>query len=167
MHLEYKKLVPSAQPPERNKIADAGWDLRSLEYHSLSPGQQVSVHTGLAIQLSPDPDSPDEQKLYSPDTGLFTYYLRIAGKSGLADKHGIHIAGGVVDRGYTGEIVVILANLGFYMNGQLVSRPFEVNIGDKIAQLVPTIIPRITHSLIVDEFPVTERGDAGFGSSGV
>ena len=64
---------------------------------------------------------------------------------------------GVIDAGYTGSIVVKLYNHS--------DNEIAVDCGDKISQLV--ILPVITPTVeLVDEFPITERGDNGFGSTG-
>jgi dUTP pyrophosphatase len=64
---------------------------------------------------------------------------------------------GTIDSGYRGEIGVILYNTGF--------EPFEVNVGDRIAQLVIQKFETAEFEL-VDVLSETERGDGGFGSSG-
>jgi len=68
-----------------------------------------------------------------------------------ANNHLIH------NSGYRGEICVILRNEG--------KLPFQLNYGDRIAQLVvcPIVIPDVVE---VDELDDTERGDGGFGSTG-
>ena len=81
-------------------------------------------------------------------------------RSGLAIKHGISCvnAPGLIDPNYRGEIKVIVHNAG--------AEPFAVAKGDRIAQLllVPYAAPEIA---VVGELAATERGAAGFGSSGV
>jgi dUTP pyrophosphatase len=79
----------------------------------------------------------------------------------LAVKHGLDTLAGVIDPDYTGEIKVVLQNLD-------VNQPFVIRPGYRIAQLV--LINCITPE--VNEVPsentrLTERGDAGFGSTGV
>lgn len=96
------------------------------------------------------------------DTGVHVeipkgYVGFIKSKSGLAVKHGLTAAGGVIDSGYTGSIVVKLFNH--------TSKPYEFNAGEKIAQLV--LLPIITPDLeLVDSLEDTDRGSNGFGSSG-
>ena len=81
----------------------------------------------------------------------------IKSKSGLAVKHGLTAAGGVIDSGYTGSVVVKLFNH--------TSISYEFKAGEKIAQLV--ILPIITPDLeVVDSLEDTDRGSNGFGSSG-
>ena len=62
-----------------------------------------------------------------------------------------------MDSDYRGEVGVILANLG--------AEPFVITRGDRIAQLVIAPYTRAEWTL-VDAHPPTERGEAGFGSTG-
>ena len=84
-------------------------------------------------------------------------YGRIAPRSGLATK-GIDVAAGVIDWDYTGEIRVLLVN-----NSDIA---FEVNIGDRIAQLIIERIATVKFET-VKSLTDTERGEKGFGSTGV
>ena len=95
------------------------------------------------------------------DTGVHVeipkgYVGFIKSKSGLAVKHGLTAAGGVIDSGYTGSVVVKLFNH--------TSISYEFKAGEKIAQLV--LLPIITPDLeVVDSLEDTERGSNGFGST--
>ena len=84
-------------------------------------------------------------------------YGRIAPRSGLAVKYGIHVGAGVIDPDYTGELKVCLFNLG--------SVPFEIKQGERIAQLIleKCLTPLIQE---VDELKKTMRANRGFGSTG-
>lgn len=95
------------------------------------------------------------------DTGVhveipeaFTGFIK--SKSGLNVKHGL-TADGVIDAHYTGSIAVKLYNHTM--------TPYKFKAGDKVAQLVilPCVIP---HLEFVDHLEETDRGDAGFGSTG-
>ena len=55
-------------------------------------------------------------------------YGRIAPRSGLASKFGLTVGAGVIDRDYRGIVYVLLFNLG--------ERELEINVGDRIAQLI-------------------------------
>ena len=139
--LEVKLLHPDAALPARTRAGDAGYDLRCVEPFVLRPAERALVPTGLALALPP---------------GLAGLVLP---RSGLAHRHGITCANspGLIDPNYRGEIKVVLHNAG--------DEPFAVAKGDRIAQLllVPYVAPEIA---VVDELPDSERGDAGFGSSG-
>ena len=82
-------------------------------------------------------------------------------RSGLALKHGVSMvnAPGTIDAGYRGEIKVLLINHD-------PDNPFVIHRGDRIAQL---IIQRVEHALFheVGQLPGSDRGDGGFGSTGV
>lgn len=83
-------------------------------------------------------------------------YGRIAGRSGLGVR-GIDVAAGVVDCDYRGEIKVVLVNH--------TDEPFEVRVGDRIAQMILTRYEPMEPEECL-EVSVTERGEAGFGSTG-
>ncbi|TCL82938.1 dUTP pyrophosphatase [Curtobacterium sp. PhB142] len=121
---------------------DAGADLVSTEAFVLQPGERHLVATGLRIAL---PEG---------------YAAFVVPRSGLAAKHGITIVNspGTVDSGYRGEIKVSLLNTDR-------SEPYEVHVGDRIAQLIVMPVPRVTYTH-VEELPDSVRGQGGFGSSG-
>ena len=139
--LAVQLLHPAAVAPERTRPGDAGFDLRAVEEFSLAPGERALVPTGVAIALPPG------------HAGLVTP------RSGLAIKHGISVVNGpgLVDPNYRGELKVVLVNLG--------AETFHGEVGDRIAQLL--IVPFATPPVqVVDVLDDTERGAAGFGSSG-
>lgn len=132
-------LDEGAFEPTRAHPTDAGLDLRTKEKFVLWPGHCHTFDTGVHIELP------------------HGYYGKIESKSGLNVKDSVVSCGGVIDEGYTGSIAVKLYNFG------KLDKEFEK--GDKIAQLViqPYIAPKME---IVDSLEETERGDAGFGSTG-
>ena len=82
---------------------------------------------------------------------------KIESKSGLMMKEGITVPGGVVDSGYTGSIAVTLENHTMF--------PYVSERGEKIAQII--FLPCLLDDLQqVPELDATDRGDAGFGSTG-
>jgi dUTP pyrophosphatase len=86
-------------------------------------------------------------------------YARIAPRSGLTVKNCIDVGAGVVDYDYRGNVGVVLFNHS--------DKDFEVKRGDRIAQL---IIQKILNAQVVSnetELSQTDRGMAGFGSTGV
>lgn len=86
-------------------------------------------------------------------------YGRVAPRSGLAVKNFIDVGAGVVDSDYRGNVGVVLFNFS--------DEDFQVKKGDKVAQL---ICEKIEYPELIEEkenLTVTERGDAGFGSTGV
>jgi dUTP pyrophosphatase len=140
--LQVQLLHPDAVAPARTRPGDAGHVLRAVEAAEIAPGERALIPTGIAIALPPG------------TAGLVTP------RSGLAAAHGITLlnAPGLIDPNYRGEIKVIVHNAG--------DEPFTVARGDRIAQLllVPYAAPEIA---VVGELPATERGAAGFGSSGL
>lgn len=133
------RLDPGAYLPDRAHPEDAGLDIRAIEADKVLPGEGVVFRTGVHVEI---PDGC---------CGL------LVSKSGLNVAFGI-TSTGLIDQGYTGEILVKL-----YNHGPL---PYTVSQGQKISQLV--IIPCLRPALeIVDELPAAAgRGNAGFGSSG-
>jgi dUTP pyrophosphatase len=81
-------------------------------------------------------------------------------RSGLALNHGITVlnAPGTIDSGYRGEVGVVLQNTTHI--------PFAVKPGDRIAQLLIQKVETVKFEF-VDVLDDTERGDGGFGSTGV
>lgn len=132
------QLDPGAYMPERAHELDAGLDLRSPIGVSLLPLHGIGIRTGVHIQLP------------SGTVGM------LKSKSGLNTKFGI-TSEGVIDEGYSGEIVVKLYNHS--------SNTFHIKRGDKISQLV--ILPVLRPTPVqVDKIEGGERGDNGFGSTG-
>ena len=98
-------------------------------------------------------------------TGLFFeipqgYEVQVRPRSGLAVKNGVTCLNtpGTIDSDYRGEIKVILINLG--------QKPFTVKNGDRIAQIVVSPVEQASFCK-VDVLSSTERGEGGFGSTGV
>ncbi|MFG6476672.1 dUTP diphosphatase [Microbacterium sp. P06] len=134
--------IIAAEPPVYAHPGDAGADLTAAEPVSLAPGERALVSTGVRIAL---PDG---------------YVGFVVPRSGLAAKHGITIvnAPGTIDAGYRGEIKVALLNTDS-------TTPYDVAVGDRIAQLIVMPIHRATF-VPVDELPDSSRGQGGFGSTG-
>ena len=132
------KLDDGAFMPTWAHDTDAGLDIRTPRDFVVGPRSNAIVHTGVHVQLPPD------------TAGL------IWSKSGLNVAHDI-ISTGVIDEGYTGEIVVKLYNLG--------DKEYIFATGDKITQMVvqPVAHPPIQ---LVDQLDTSERGANGFGSTG-
>lgn len=122
----------------------AGMDLRASlnEPIELKPLQRVLVPTGIYIEL---PEG---------------YECQIRPRSGLALKHGITVLNspGTIDADYRGEIGVILINLS--------DKPFVINNGERICQMVVARYERVEWKQ-VDSLDDSERGDGGFGHTGV
>ena len=132
------KLDEGAKLPTRQHKWDAGLDLYAMEDGYIRCNQSRTFNTGVHVQI--------------PE-GCVGF---IKSRSGLMVNHGI-VTDGTIDAHYTGPIKVCLFNHG--------SSRYEVKAGDKIAQLVicPCVLPQLEP---VEALPETERGNAGFGSTG-
>jgi len=122
----------------------AGLDLRACIEHvlTLHPGETELIPTGMAIHIG--------------DPG---YAAMILPRSGLGHKHGIVLGNlvGLIDSDYQGQLFISCWNRG--------RTPFMLSPMERIAQLV--IVP-VMHAdfNVVEEFPSSERGENGFGSTG-
>lgn len=130
--------------PAYATLGSAGMDLCSAEKsaRTLYSGDRVLFDTGIFLEIPPGVEG------------------QIRPRSGLAMRHGIIIPNspGTIDSDYRGEVKVLLMNCG--------SSRFVVNPGDRIAQLV--FAQYLTATWDVQEvLSETERGDGGFGSTGV
>ena len=132
-------LDENAKMPCRAHSADAGYDLFSRENAVIYPNAGGIFDTGVHLSI---PEG---------------YVGFLKSKSGLNVKHSIQ-SEGVIDSGFTGSIMVKLFNHG--------SKDVFIAKGQKISQLV--LLPIITPELeLVDSLDQTERGEGGFGSSGM
>jgi len=128
--------------PSYAKHGDAGADLKSAIDYVLLPGERFLIPTGVSIAL--------------PDN----YVGLVHPRSGLAVRNGVTVLNtpGTVDSGYRGEIKVILYNAG--------DADFVIRRGDRIAQLVIQEFVSADFEL-VEVLPSSDRGEGGFGSTGV
>jgi dUTP pyrophosphatase len=143
LKIPFRRLTEAARAPVRAHADDAGCDLHAAEAATIGPGARASVGTGLALAI------PEGH------AGL------VLPRSGLAAKHGIALvnAPGLIDAGYRGEVRVLLLNTDR-------EAPFEIAVGDRIAQLVVVAIgaPAFAEAR---ELPASRRAQGGFGSTGV
>lgn len=143
LHVPIVRLDPDLPAPAYAHPGDAGADLRAAESVILAPGGgRALVPTGVAIALP-------------PGTAGF-----IQPRSGLALKHGVTCLNtpGLIDCGYRDELKVLLVNLD-------PTEPFEVQRGDRIAQLVIQRVEEATFTEVAD-LGDSHRGTGGFGSTG-
>jgi dUTP pyrophosphatase len=131
-------LDDGATMPMRAHPADAGLDLWATEpVGKILPGQVREIPTGVHVAIPPG------------------YVGRIEGRSGMARK-GLVTHQGIIDSGYTGEIVVVMYNNGL---NHVTPEP-----GRAVAQLV--IYPCLLATpLVMGDLPATARGAGGFGST--
>ncbi|NBP55315.1 dUTP diphosphatase [bacterium] len=142
--LSYRKIDNSAVDPEYNYPSDSGFDLYSTENIQIYPLGRELVGTGLQFEIP------------------VGFEIQIRSKSGLALKSGLMVLNspGTIDRGYIGEIKVILFNASQSL--------IKIEKGQKIAQacLCP-VVPGHDVELVLQNQLEGERGDNGFGSTGL
>jgi dUTP pyrophosphatase len=130
--------------PEPATAHSAGVDLRAAldEPVLIEPGEWKLIPAGIRVAI------PLEHE------------WQIRPRSGLALKHGVTVLNspGTIDSDYRGPVCVILVNHG--------TEPFRISRGDRIAQAVLARVSAVCFRQ-VDALPSTERGDGGFGHSGV
>lgn len=139
-YLEVKKIHKDAILPKYSMDSDVGLDLVAVENISLFPMQQKAVKTGLIVKI------PNEH------VGL------IRDRAGIVSKMNVHTAAGTFDPGYRGEISVMLINLS--------DCEVEIEKGMKIAQMIILPVKKVKVKE-VKKLNETERGDKGFGSTGI
>ena len=131
--------------PEYKTSGSAGMDVRACLEDDiiLKPGKTEMIKLGFAMHIQ----DPNVAALIIP-------------RSGLGSKHGIVLGNlvGLIDSDYQGELMVPAWNRS--------EDDFKISSGDRIAQMVIAPVIQATFEL-VDEFEKTDRGEKGFGSSGV
>src|SRR5690625_2166426 len=173
----FKRLSDEATIPTKAHHTDSGFDLYASEDVIIEPGETVIVPTGIAVELPKG------------------FEAQIRPRSGVTAKTKLRVKLGTIDNGYTGEIGVIVDNFRYtkdgvdILNGEVaasISRqvdtidgntitlnksykafPYLIRKGDRIAQLVVQALPEVT-AVEIDGFTEeSERGEGGFGSTGV
>lgn len=138
--LDEDLLVPSYAYP-----SDSGFDLFSTREIEIGPFGRALVPTGIKLSF---------------DEG---YEIQVRPKSGLALKQGLTVLNtpGTVDQGYTGEIQVIVFNTN--------NHSVTISKGMKIAQAVlcPVVCGKMVEFEVIDSVEEKDRGDNGFGSTGI
>lgn len=140
MNVNIKKLHPKAVIPEYKTVGAAGFDLVAVEDVMAFPMNPVSVGTGLAFEIP------------------VGYELEIRSRSGLAFKSNVYAYNGTVDSDYRGEVKIQLTNMG--------NTVFLIEAGDRIAQGIIKPIQQVKF-VEIDSLSETERGEKGFGSTGL
>lgn len=144
-HIKVKIINDSNnQLPAYETYSSAGMDVRAkLDAPlTLQPLQRALIPTGLRMQLPQG------------------YECQVRPRSGLALKHGISLVNnpGTIDADYRGEIGIIVINLS--------NEPYTITDGERIAQLVIKEYVHVDWEQ-VDRIDETERGEGGFGHTGV
>lgn len=124
---------------------DSGFDLHSTQDLTIGPFGRILVPTGLKVSFQEG------------------YEIQVRPKSGLAIKQGLTVLNtpGTVDQGYTGEIQVIVFNT----NNYTVEIPKGMKVGQAV--LCPVVNGKFVSFERVDNIEDKDRGDNGFGSTGI
>ena len=143
LEIRFRRLNDLAQVPRYARPGDAACDLVACDGAQIPPLGRAGIGTGIAVEIP----------------GGFAGF--VLPRSGLALRHGVTLANapGLIDSGYRGEIIVALHNSDPI-------EPFRVSVGDRIAQLVVMAVPQVVYieGIALGD---TERGEGGFGSTGV
>lgn len=142
--MKIRMISKSGRIPEYKTEGASGMDLKAYlsQPVTLHPMERMLVPTGLYMELPPG------------------YEAQARARSGLAIKHGIGLVNGIgtIDSDYRGELCIPLINWS--------SEDFVINDGDRIAQLVIARYEKVEVEL-TDSLEETERGEGGFGHTGV
>ena len=142
VEIRVKRLNPDARIPKAAKVGDVAFDLYSVIDYDIKPGERYAVPTGIAVEIP------------------IGYEGEVRPRSGLALKEGLTVLNtpGTIDSGYRGEVKTIMINHS--------DKPFQITKGMRISQLAIRPVPEVTF-IEVDELSDTDRGEGGFGSTGV
>ncbi|AJH61631.1 Deoxyuridine 5'-triphosphate nucleotidohydrolase (DUTPase) [Bacillus cereus 95/8201] len=168
LSVKIKRLNESVEIPKYAKPGDAGFDLVAAEDVIIKPGETKVIPTGLVFEIPPG------------------YEMQIRPRSGMSRKTKLRVVLGTIDSGYRGEVGVIADNVSiieYASHPRLLKGSFvgdsdfnvtkatnyeiiKIKKGERIAQGV--IAPVETaHFEEVSELSDSERGNQGFGSTGI
>lgn len=138
MKIKIKKLKENAKLPNYYHPGDVGMDMYAMETVTIAPMEHYRFYHGFALEF---PDG----------------YAALVMDKGSISKAGMHTLGGVFDAGFRGEYNTHLVNLS--------DKPYTIEAGDKVAQLVitPIVIAELEE---VNELNNSARGEGAFGSTG-
>lgn len=165
----FKRLNDNATIPTKAHPTDSGFDLYASEDVIIKPGETAVVPTGIAVQLPPG------------------YEATVRPRSGITAKTKLRVQLGTIDNEYRGEIGVIVDNISLipeesepfnvvkFIDGYDAGRRFAdepegtyaIRKGDRIAQLVIQPLPVVEAYEVEGNLKETDRGEGGFGSTGV
>lgn len=140
--LPHGEGLPLPKQQHDEDYVDAGMDIAAAHDEVIESGDYKMIRTGFCVAV------PKE------------YVLDVRSRSGMAKEEGVVVLNspGTIDSGYRGEIGVILINHG--------SNTFHIRRGERVAQLVLLPCPEV-EAIEVEALDATERGENGFGSTGV
>jgi dUTP pyrophosphatase len=142
VNVKIKRLNEQAVIPKYQSKGAAGFDIHAVGNHKIDQGERALIPTGLSFEISPH------------------YEIQLRPRSGLAWRNGVSLtnAPATIDSDFRGEVKVVIENRG---DGVFIVEP-----GDRIAQAVIAPVEQ-AHFQVVDTLSETQRGEGGFGSSGV
>jgi dUTP pyrophosphatase len=146
MNVKIKKLHPNAVIPSYSKDGDAGMDLTAISIIS-NTTFDITYGIGLALEIP-----KGFVGLIFPRSSIRNTDLILTNSVG------------VIDSGYRGEIRATFTKI--YGKNDVRLDEMDYMIGDRIAQLIIIPYPEVEFT-IVDELSDTERGNNGYGSTGL
>ena len=140
IEIEILLISPYGKVPSQKHTSDIGYDISASDDVTLKSNEVTLVNTGIAINL------PQQCAGF------------VLPRSGLSTKHKITLINspGLIDPGYTGELLVPLMNFG--------DKDYSIKAGERIAQLVLVNTYGVDFK-VVDSLPETDRSSGGFGST--
>jgi dUTP pyrophosphatase len=143
MRLPVQRLDPSLPMPSYAHQGDAGLDLYAAADVTLAPFERALVPSGIAVAI------PDGHAGF------------VQPRSGLAIRSGLSLVNtpGLIDSHYRGEIKLIAVNLDPVT-------PIVIHRGDRVAQLVVQPVD-FCEPVQTERLDATQRGEGGFGSTGL
>lgn len=153
MNINVKLTSETGTLPTKAHATDAGYDVYADEDVVLQVGKPVTIRLGFAIEI---PEG---------------YFGDLTGRSGLSSKTNFRVKRGIIDHGYTEEVRVMAELYPFEIidveQGSVrISPNYVVKKGDRIGQLIIRELPATT-LVVTDSLADAERGNNGFGSTGV
>lgn len=167
MNVKIKLLHPAAVIPQYAHQGDSGFDLIAVNDVIIEPGESFKIPTGIAVELPKG------------------YELQVRPRSGITLKTKLRVQLGTIDSNYRGEIGVIVDNIfpkpnitinyaltidgGTHQlndNWVVEGNSYLIRKGERIAQAVIVPVAQATFEQ-VDELSESDRGENGFGSTGV
>lgn len=133
------KLFNNGITPVRKHKEDAGLDIFMPEAFTIKPGETLCLPLGFGVQIP------------------HGYVGQLVSRSSIAKK-GLNVYGPYIDEGYTGEVHLLIHNDS--------QETYTFERGDRVCSLGVYMISMDKDIEIVDEFPKTERGEGGLGSTG-
>jgi len=140
IEIEIQLISSNGKVPSQKHPSDIGYDISASDDVTLISNEVTLVNTGIAINL------PQQCAGF------------VLPRSGLSTKHKITLINspGLIDPGYTGELLVPLMNFG--------DKDYSIKAGERIAQLVLFNTYGVDFK-VVDSLPETDRSSGGFGST--